>query len=230
MMKRVVVVLAVTVLLSGTSFGGFTTLSLNQGTVFQDADVPDGLYQTADQTSLLAAKDNVWAPAPVGPVTHDYFANGSAKHWWDAASLEFSGIPADYTALELAFFVRQGGYDAGWHHYEVLNGAENPQDQDAAPTGGHSFPPYNPTGPVQSFDPTLGEQWVTQAIDLNWVSGDGLWLTLRLWNAQVDVVELRVTYQDPVQDPDPVVPAPGALVLGSLGFGLVGWFRKRRSF
>jgi len=198
-----VIVLGVTVLLSGTTFGGFTTLSLNQGIVFQDADSTDGVYQAADQTSLLNAKDDVWAPSPGGQVLFSYFANGSAKQWWDGVSLQFTGIPAETTGLELAFFLRQGGYDASWRHYEILEGIENPQDEDAAPTGGHSYPPHNPTGPLVSFDPALGEQWVVDSVDMAWVDGDGLWLTLRLWNAQVDVIELRATTRDPIHSPAP---------------------------
>jgi hypothetical protein len=58
----------------------------------------------------------------------------------------------------------------------------------------------------------------------------GQYGTVILKNSRLDLtyeITRRVWEDDPIPEP-PVVPAPAAVVLSSLGAGLVGWLRRRR--
>jgi len=212
-MKKLCVVLAISLLAATASFAG-PTLSPTSGITFQDDPSPE----TIDDTSLVQTQDGVWAPTVGGSATNDYYANGSSAYWWDGISLTFDGIPASTVALDLGFYIKQCGYhDSSWHHYAVLEGDQNPLYEDDGPFAG-----------LDSFDPTVvddrGGQWVFQAIPLAWVNSGDLDVTLRLWNAYLDCVRLDVYTEG-----TPCVPAPGAVLLGSLGMGLVGWMRRRKA-
>ncbi len=209
-MKRLCVVLAISLLATATSLAG-PTLSPTSGISFQN----EGTL-AEDDTALVQALDGSWAPDLAGTVIRDYYANGSSAYWWDGISLSFESIPGSAVALELGFYIKQGGYTSTWHHYMVLEGDQNPLDQDQGP--------FTAAGPIKSFDPQKGEQWIYESIPLAWVSGGELDVTLRLWNAYLDCVKLDVTTRE-----TPMVPAPGAVLLGSLGAGLVGWMRRRKA-
>jgi len=177
---------------------------------FQNEGTP-----TADHTALLKDLDGVWAPSTSGTVTYNYYATGTSSSWWDAVSLHFdlSGVGFEnILSAQLAFYTQQGDYTySWWHHYEVLPGAMNPTHQDTDPvvTGLVDFGNHGNSGLVG---------WLYEPIPLAWITGDSLDVTLRLWNARIDQVQLLAT-----------VPVPGAVLLGVLGLGAAGMKLRKRA-
>ena len=162
-----------------------------------------------DHTARLSALDNWWAPGTYGTVGNNYYATGTSDDWWDAVSLNFDLSSVGWENIisaQLAFYTQQGSYRRSeWHHYEVLEGALNPLHEDSGPGVGIDF------GGGTS-NQTIG--WLYEPIPLAWITtpaSNSFDVTLRLWNARIDKVELLAT-----------VPVPGAVLLGLLGLSVAG--------
>lgn len=186
-------------------------MSLSPTSAFSFQDEPT--FQTADHTALLTDLDGLWAPSPVSGFQIDYYATGHSRRYWDAVSLSFelSQIPEGHhvVSADLRFYTQQGNYvDTTWHHYEILPGAFNAADEDSHPVP-TAWPGLVDFG-AYGNNSLVG--WLSQPIPLSWITNETFDVTLRLWNARIDEVELDVVS----------APLPGAVILGLLGFGAAG--------
>ncbi len=211
MMKRILTIAVFCAFVVAPAYADITIpLSSATSTSFQNEGT-----SSADHTGLLMYLDGKWAPSTGGTVTNNYYATGTSPAWWDAVSLNFdlSGIGwENIVSAELAFYTQQGGYHrTEWHHYEILPGAFNPTHQDDGPSV---------AGLVEFGDGTPNKTvgWLYEPVPMAWITGNSLDITLRLWNARIDKVELLAT-----------VPVPGAVLLGMLGLSVAGVKLRKRA-
>jgi hypothetical protein len=207
--------------LCGPSMATLYTIPVERALSFQD----EGPTLNHDETLHLATVDHNFGPSVVDYVRYDYYATGRSGRFFDGVSLSFDLSEVDYLnnihEVTLKFYLQTGSYadltaaGSAWHHYQVLEGAFNGFNQDLGALGA--------TGAVSfDYDAYAEGGWIKAQVDPSWVISDAFDITLRLWNAKLDAVELEVANSDPSS-----VPEPGTIML--LGLGLFGIAACRRS-
>lgn len=190
-------------------------INVNRAIAFQDEGTTN-----VDHTALLNNLDGSFGAATGGTVSINYYATGTSNRYFDALSLNFDLSNIGFnniTGMLLRFYTQKGGYgNRGWQHYQVLEGAFNSTNEDVGMGAAGSTDFGN--GNVIAANRTIG--WVEESIDLDWLASDDFNVTLRLWNARIDRVELEVSTS--------AVPIPPALFLFSSGLiGLLSVKKKR---
>ncbi len=149
----------------------------------------EGTLTSGNYSSLISSLDSNTAPSvPDGTVTKNYFATGTSGAYYDALALRFNVgtfAPATYTAT-LRVFIFDGGYSTTWHHYLVQSGETNTSYQNVSPPAvSTAWDDNADNGPDALQIDILLPSWA-------WSTGD-FWITLRLWDAKVDLVQLIMT-------------------------------------
>lgn len=167
-----------------------------------------------DDTTKLSAIDGTWGPTQSGTVTKSAYATGTSEDWFDGISASFDLAAAginfnDILSASFGFQLRNGK-SGGWegsYSYQVLSGAQNPTNEDANPTG-------------TSFNAaSTGGTYFSETVNAADFTSNTFDITLRLWEAEVDGVELVVT----------TVPAPATIALFGFGLAGLGWVKRKKA-
>ena len=172
-----------------------TTLNITEGWSYQDDDelpiIGSIGEMTQDDTVKLKEKDDDWAPTTVIPAIEDEYKTGPNASYWDMASVKFDLSDIGYeniTKATLWAYVSDTGMILlpvddfpDHHHYDLYRGEFNTTDEDDSYIGHDSFENYN-------------ESWIEHQVPISWIDNDELKLSLRLWDAKVDIIQLKVNY------------------------------------
>ncbi|MEA3515075.1 MAG: hypothetical protein U9R34_06350 [Nanoarchaeota archaeon] len=156
------------------------TLTPSLAESYQDEGTPQNTVTTA-----IVSLDDDWAPKMTGSVNIPYYATGSSNRYFDALAVKFNVAgyaPESYDGI-LRFYLKGGPYSGGWHHYKIYDSyKDNSECEDSSP----------PCGSSPSFADSF-EGWIEVSIDDSyWDDGE---LSIRLWDAYIDKVELYLVPQ-----------------------------------
>lgn len=160
---------------------------------FQDSDDPaSGCSPVTAQmeTDLLAARDGQWAPHPEGCLPNDWFGTGSSAQSLDGISAHFHLPPGLDHDLVLRVYLERGDQSdtepakPAAHALKVYPGLMSAAEEDC------DWPSCG--APADEFPAGRHwEGWVEREIPASWIqSGVILELTIRLWDARVDAIEI----------------------------------------